>query len=440
MFSIREDGVVLYDGEPITCHHCGRVLTKDDLIDLENFSFREDEDGNEYCNECATRLRECRDCGRVYHRDNMYSTECGDIVCEECKDDHYYTCEDCGDLIHEDDLQSLEMWDGGVRDLCSCCAENYYYCDSCERYVNCDDVRWNDDDEPRCPDCYEEEEGDDTVIQDYHYTSVPGYGMEFLGVKERTKKCMLGIELEVESRDGKRTRERNDDAEEVMQTIGESHVVVCNDCSLDHGFEIISCPATLSHHRDTLHWEDGLRKLIELRYRSHDGGHCGLHVHIDRKYFEGQDKDEVEAKFFLSFRNNIEWIKVFSRRRDYGFCVPNGYNDSEVSRIDKFVVPPDKAWVKSKKQRGRHCALNFNPSDTIEIRIFRGTLKYESFMATLEFVTMWAFLVKSANMTNICELNLDHFKALARRNRLNHFLEYVKTRIVENPPETSEAE
>ena len=439
MYSIREDGVVLYNGEPMTCNHCGKVLTKDDLLDLEDFDFNEDSDGNEYCKECATRLVECRDCGRIYHRDDMYTTEHGYRVCEDCRNDHYYTCDDCGDLVYEDDMEHLDMWDGGIADLCSSCAGSYSYCERCGRYVYEDDVHYDEDGDPICPNCYEEEE-ENTVIHDYHYTSVPGYGMKFLGIEERTKKCMMGVELEVESRDGNYFSERSRDAEEVIEAIGKDHVVTCNDCSLNDGFEIISCPATLSHHRGTLHWEEGLRKLLELRYRSHDGGHCGLHVHIDRQYFNGQDKDEVEAKFFLSFRNNIEWIKLFSRRRNYEFCVPNGYNDSEVQRIDKFIVPPDKAWVKDKKQRGRHCALNFNPRDTIEIRIFRGTLKYESFMATLEFVAMWAFLVKSASMANICDLNLDHFKALARRNRFEHFLEYVKTRIVVNPPETSEAE
>lgn len=34
---------------------------------------------------------------------------------------------------------------------------------------------------------------------------------------------------------------------------------------------------------------------------------------------------------------------------------------------------------------GRYTAVNLMPENTIEFRIFRGTLRYETFMATIEF-------------------------------------------------------
>lgn len=438
MYSVNEDGIILCDGTEMVCSWCGRSLTLGDLEeDLpenytdDDFHFYEDSQGRLYCERCNEGLVCCEDCGDVVRNDDATWVGSRDgYICDSCLSNNYSWCEDCEEYYPDDIMNTIRLYTGETRAVCDDCYDNYVECYECGDFAPSDSVYSNENGDLVCPNCHHGERGNRRMgIRGYHYTSVPGYGMDFLGVENRTFKPMLGVELEVESRNGSSFSKRNTDADDVREIIGENRVVCCSDGSLCDGFEIISCPAALSYHKDTLKWEDGLKKLIELNYRSHDGGHCGLHVHIDRQYFGTQSKDDVEAKFFITFRNNMEWIKLFSRRNNYSYCRPNGYDDSEVQKISKFVAPPDKAWIKNKKQGDRYCALNFHPRDTIEVRIFRGTLKYESFMATLEFVSLWAYIVKQFDAGNICSVDLNTFKAFAEMREMKYFLEYVKNKV-----------
>lgn len=438
MYSVREDGVILRDGSPVMCSYCGKEIKESDLTTAlpnnptdDDFHFSEDSDGCIFCRDCSRDLEHCEDCGGRHHRDDMeYVDYRNGYICEDCINDNYIRCNDCDEFVHRDDVHSFELFTGEFVDLCESCAEDYYECEDCGRMVHRDDVEFVNGD-PYCPECAEGERRDN-VIHSYHFSEDPAYNMDYLGIEERTRHPMIGVELEVESTRYGSNSKLNDMANDVRSKIGEDNCVICHDCSLDDGFEIISCPANLKHHKETLDWKDALMFLSENGFRSHNGGHCGLHTHIDREYFKGQDMDDVEAKFFISFRNNMEWIKLFSRRRNYDYCRPNGYDDYEVSNIDKFVAPPSKTWVKNKKQSDRYCALNFHPDDTIEVRIFRGTLKFETFMATLEMVDLWAYIVKHCDETNICNVTLNTFKDIAQGCNFKYFLDYIKSRVEPN--------
>ena len=424
-FSV-ENGTLMHSGELLYCHCCGAVLTEGDTESGRLFM---DSHGNIYCRSCSEEVFECIDCHNTYHENEMEYIHPEGYVCHGCLSDNWTRCDDCDEYYRNGDLNEIETTNSW-RSVCSNCLDDYYQCENCGHYVHCNDVCFDDDDVPYCEDCYRGEEN--SMIHNYHYSDDPAYNMEYLGEETRQNVLLMGVELEVENRFGDSWRKVQVAAGEVHDVIGEDYTTLCTDGSLVNGFEIISCPANLNHHKKTLHWKEGLEKLVELGYRSHDGGHCGLHVHIDRKYFETQDMEEVEAKFFISFRNNLEWLKAFSRRRNYEYCRPNGYGDDEVENISKFSAPPDKAWLKRKKDSRRYVAVNFNPDDTIEIRIFRGTLKYETFIATLELVRMWAFFVKTMPMDEICKLNLNSFKVLARDIGGTNFLNYVRDKVETN--------
>jgi len=434
MYSVTENDVVLCNGRPLRCHNCGEVIKTSDLLDAlpdnptdDDFNFQKDGHGNIFCQGCASDFVECDDCGKSYHQNDMiYLSDRNVFVCQDCVDDHYVLCDDCREYVHVDDSYCYELYNGDTVDLCESCAEDYYECDGCGYYAHRDDMDISNDGSYYCPNCREEH--GNMGIHSYHYSNDPAYNMDYLGIDEREQYPMIGVELEVESRgDGYSTL--CEEADDVRSNIGNDYVVTCSDCSLTDGFEIISCPANLKHHKETLNWEEGLKYLRGNGFRSHNGGHCGLHTHIDRGYFGDMDMDDVEAMFFVSFRNNMEWIKLFSRRRNYDYCQPNGYDDYEVANIDKFIAPPSKAWVKRKKQGDRYCAINFQPENTIEVRIFRGTLKFETFMATLEFVSLWAYIVKRSTASNICNVDLNTFKDIAKYKGYKYFLDYVKDRV-----------
>lgn len=449
MYSFDSADRLTWDGTVIRCSWCGSEMTKDDLVDytvddngnVTDVVFHEDCHGNRYCESCSEDLRECEDCGEVYHTDNMYfheRCENGDegYICSNCED-NYENCYFCGEPEHHDNGHWVDCYVGShgrveERFVCDYCYEgendSVQSCDRCGCLVHEDEVYYDEEEEEYlCPVCHgTNNSGRD--LHSYHYTSEPGYCMPFLGVEHRRLKPLLGTELEIEN-----GGQSNNNAKIIREAIGKEYVVCCTDGSLYDGFEIISCPASLEHHMKTLKWEEGIKKARELHYRSHDGGHCGLHVHIDREYFENDMREDVEAKFFIVLRNNLHWIRQFSRRFDYRYCVINGYEHNEDGTGDSLgaiTYPPDKVWLNSKKQQGRHCALNFYNNNTIEIRIFRGTLNYTTFVATLQMAHMWAELVKKYSLNDITRVSFQHFYNLAQRYGFHEWIKYCTDRNI----------
>jgi len=458
MLKIREDGFIVNDSRCIKCHASGAFLTKGDLKEAlpDNYEslsetakheaiiarLHKDGSGYVYSKAESSNLATCQKCHRVYHKKfGIHSEDYGD-VCEVCKND-FAKCEHCGKWYHKRD-NKIRQWlvctsDGDrIRQwLCIPCVMyddddegEYVACSSCGDLI----LRGEEDEVGRCPRCHEQFKN--RALFSYHYTDRPGYGMAFLGIEERKQKPLMGVELEIDE-----GGESNSNAREVRDAIGENRVVCTTDGSLRDGFEIVSCPANLQHHLKTLNWAEGMKKAKALGYISHDGGHCGLHVHIDRAFFENQMRDDVEAKFFIILRNNLSWIRTFSRRYNFGYCQINGFERNEDGSGDSLgaiTYPPDKVWLKGKKQSGRHMALNFYPENTIEIRVFRGTLNYNTFVATLQFVEMWANFVKKTELNNITRISLGHFINAAERNGFVQFLDYLKERKITDDNETGD--
>ena len=456
MYSIKEN-ILYYDGIPLKCALTGKILIVDDLKspltdevtaspqDLSNFIYRNlyrDMFGSLFCKEEGQNLRQCADCGKVYHLSRMKETEDG-WVCRRCYERHYRVCEHCGRAVHYDHGRSWIVsvrTDSGYFDrdemfLCEDCTGHGNFEDSDYRMCRyCSDLYLAEDSTTgMCPRCNRDLDGD--IIHRYHYRSDPGYGMKFLGIETREQKPLFGIELEVD-----KGGENNEKATRVREKIGKNFVVACHDGSLYNGFELVSCPANLENHLHIINWKAGMEEARRLGYISHDGGRCGLHVHIDRQFFGGADvQEDTEAKFFISFRNNLDWIKLFSRRFYYDYCEVNGYerrNDGSADSYGKILYPPDKIWVMEKKQSGnRHMALNFQPGNTIEIRIFRGTLNYSTFVATLQFVELWSNFIKDNSYNVIHQLRLENFLRCAENRGYNEFISYLRDRnIIEGTP------
>ncbi len=176
-----------------------------------------------------------------------------------------------------------------------------------------------------------------------------------------------------------------------------------------------------------------MTKALELGYKSHDAGTCGLHNHIDRGFFEYEDTSIVDWKFTLSFQNNFWWMKRFSRRDDYrgnwGYCNPNGNRYMNVEdKIDKETVK-NKQFLNAIKGCGGHgIAMNFEHGNTIEIRFYRGTLKYNTFLATLQCSDIWARLIKGITLEEATDIELKDFVHLARERGYDAFINYLSER------------
>lgn len=199
----------------------------------------------------------------------------------------------------------------------------------------------------------------------------------------------MGVELEVDC-----GGEDSNIAKQSIDIVNQkSEIIYCkHDGSLRNGFEIVSHPCTYEYYK-TIGYEKLFKFLVGKGYKSHDVSTCGLHVHINRKYF-GDNKltqDLCISKLLYIFEKFWDKVEVVARRKSNGYAKRFYLNDDE-SPIDLYVKSKDAT---------KYGAINLQHKNTIEIRIFKGTLKYETFIYTLEFVKKIAKLVKDTDIYEI---------------------------------------
>lgn len=252
-------------------------------------------------------------------------------MCHDCYTDHYYRCHDCGTLIYEDDVHYIG---------------DYPYCDSCY-------------------DDYGRE-----YIEEYSYKPDPIFYGE--------GQPHYGIELEID-----RGGEIDENAGKIMDLVNFpcEHIYCKHDGSLDDGFEIVSHPCTLAYHMNEFGWNKILDKARQLGYYSHTSGTCGLHIHINRAALGAsiEEQENTIGRIVYFFEKFWDKILRFSRRTE-------AQANHWASRYGGNNINPKETLKTAKSSSyGRYMAVNLENTFTVELRIFRGILRYKTFVATLQF-------------------------------------------------------
>ena len=234
------------------------------------------------------------------------------------------------------------------------------------------------------------------MINRYSYKPEPRFG--YKNDRESREHLTFGVELECEPR---RNGEPKMDAYELSDRIDEiaSDRVYCkSDCSLSHGLEIVTHPGTLAHHMYVMHWRQIQRTCEKAGFRSHDTENSGLHVHVGRAQLGNTDaeREETIRKVQVLFVMYAAELTRFSRRRRS--CL------EQWAPIDRLGVTPDDirrvssgaqlaSWASARvpayrsNHNDRYTAVNVTNSATVEIRIFRGTLKRDTLIAAIQLVS-----------------------------------------------------
>jgi formylmethanofuran dehydrogenase subunit E len=341
----------------VECAECGEIIHIEDAQEYE---------GRYYCNYCfEENYVMCYQCGHIVPIDDAFYYETvEEYYCNDCFNDYFVRCDNCGEWIHE----SYAYSDDNIT-ICRYCRENYFLiCDGCRNYVHERDAHYNEDSYSYyCDNCWEEIESENRVIYNYNYKPRP----VFYGSDDKNA-LFLGVELEVDG-----GGENNDNAQEIVN-IMDDFIYIKYDGSLDDGFEIVSHPATLEYHRKEAYWDEALQELLRMGYKSHDAETCGLHVHLSRRAFGSSEteQDSNIMKLLYIFEKFWPQFVKFSRR-----------TEAQLNRwaARYGLTDPLDELLDTAKYAGRYHAINLQPYNTIEIRLFRGTLKYNTFIATLEF-------------------------------------------------------
>jgi len=358
-------------------------------------------------------LRICDCCGAEIPEDENYSWIGDDIVCDDCRRNACGCCENCDELIY--DSEAI-MEDGHF--VCRSCYENEYCrCADCERLLHQDDV-YTYDDIDYCYDCYKDKA---KTIHEYSYKPVP----IFYGKGKR----FFGVELEVDE-GGHDT----DNALEIMEeaNFDNEHIYIKTDGSLDCGFEIVTHPMSLEYHLHDFYWGDVLHKAVQLGYLSHQTSTCGLHVHVNRSSLgrtESQQDDTISRILYFVETNWNEMLR-FSRRTQ--------------SNINRWAARmgyehhPKDLLKKAKGIYGRYYAVNICPHQTIEFRLFRGTLKLNTLYATLQIVNRICDVAINLTDDELRKLSWSEFVSQISEPELIQYLK--ERRLYINEPITIEEE
>lgn len=393
--AIGADSVLLQltDDRPI-CFHCENRIADDEPEP------RDDPDGCPACDDCFdSECFECHDDGSVGWRDYSVTGPDGNLYRQRYADNHFSTCDDCNDTVWHDD--TIGTNDGSV---CQSCYENGYF--SCQ---GCGDVLSNDEyaEEGYCTGCHESDDDDDDsgIIKPYSDKSANHLGL-FGDAKDG---IYYGVEIEVECPNG----DREEHAETVQAALGEDFAVLKEDGSLSTGFEIVTAPATVQEHAER--FKDLMTSGKTRGLKSWDTSTCGMHVHASRKPLS--DLAIGKILVFMNDPANQALVHQVAGRSDTRWC----------KVCEKKVSDAHPKLRYNGSNGDRYTAVNITGNKTIEFRIFKGTLKYESFLKNLEFVRSVITFCRNAGIQELSQEG--YLKHVASRKKdYPHLVEFLRTK------------
>lgn len=319
----------------------------------------------------------CDDCGKEFNVECLYPVESengGRVLCKECvlKTDNYTFCLHCGSFTKKD----YETVSGNY--ICNICAANRYdYCICCGKYINryYDDARsinegnccfvgyycrgclhdaLGNGDIYYCADCesyYCSENPCEHNSNNIHHYDYRPNNFNFYGTNEN---LFIGVELEVSV--------DYSVANKLIRN-GEDFIYCKNDGSVDHGFEIVSHPATFEYHKNN-EWED-IFFILNNNHAESDKS-CGLHFHISRRYFN--DNGLRNLDYFVN--KHSKFIEGYCGREFNTYC----------------HLKYNRNYWNYGKSDSRYEAVNYTNLHTVEVRFCASTVDYNTFIQRMNFV------------------------------------------------------
>jgi hypothetical protein len=421
-----------------TCDWCNE---ESDSLEEWTGTYGGDHAHHEICEACFNELICCDECGEAVEDESVWSPADTSLhYCYSCADDISAICNHCDERVHHDDFRMTEdeesscdscfedrMSSDGI--ICSECGSPYWYqsdsngrwvtdtdswvCNSCLRNIcahecsECDEMRTDvmfyenryGDRYRFCVECAEDNElnpddgweiGDNpqrqssrlwgSGLQVHNYTYKPSFDFKMTAqesrlIGRRPRTLFMGTELEMQvvgteagGREANYTKARQFLHERDTHRL----VYLKEDSSIGYGFELVTHPFTWAWSQENLEVFDMIFELGKWceAYRNNQ---CGMHVHMGRSAFSQFHL----YKFARFFYDNPDFIYRVSRR----------------TKREQFVEysnpKPYKnlmALARSKTYGNRRGMLNFEGGDTVECRIFNGTISRGGFFGNLEFL------------------------------------------------------
>lgn len=219
-------------------------------------------------------------------------------------------------------------------------------------------------------------------IHTYNY--IPDkYVKHYMDNENPATTLLLGVEIEVGGNDVEFDKSvKNDVVKNSIQIMNgsdsdkEDLIYSTHDGTVQ--IELDTMPCSLEFHKQKMNYKELFKYLDSYGYKGHDCKDAGLHIHANRDYLgktKFQQQLVISKILYIIEKFNDEFCVIGRRNTYYSqFVGDRAKDDTALNLFSKYT------------KEGKRAALNLVHKDTIEFRMFKSTLKYETFMLTLEFV------------------------------------------------------
>jgi hypothetical protein len=402
--------------QTVECYHCENLYEAGD----DEYYVLDDGERN-VCYSCYNDngYLDCPSCDETIYPDDSRSTEDGP-VCSYCFDENYDECNECGSIVagtyyfleeewceecarrkteqvlidavdvdNEGDADD-DAWEeclamlrevfpmllnvnafgvSGQRFICVSCGEGRFGLPSGDHVAVARMLIEGNFTGAVCGRCIHSEAPTSYRVLNYSHKPRPQWKRTHRDLDKRS--LHFGTEVEVDMAKGV----SRDLALKQIGEADEERLFYCkHDQSCGHGFEIVTHPFTFDWMKDN---PDAFSPMFELApiMRGWEAERCGMHIHMSKDAFS-----ELQMfKFMRFFHMNMRFIRSLARRPTGKFDKWARMEVPERNKLMKFTLA--KAHIDF--DRG---ALNPEPADTLECRIFRSTLSPTAYYGNIEFL------------------------------------------------------
>lgn len=355
-------------------------------------------------------MKSCSLCGASVRSDGFVVDEDREPICMDCSKQMVpVVCGDCGVTFYVDKylLENVERFE--TRVCTDCLTERgLSVCSECGELVQCD--RWFS-----CGSC------DSTYdsVYDYGYNppliarwvdrnKIKTKSMNKL-TKIESRKLLMGFELEVDFTDRTKTDKQNGKYQKrrlcnlisdvLDASENNNRFFMTPDASLRCGIEIKTHPCTLEYY--LLEDHSPVFDICNLckKHGAMTLGNCGLHIHINNRYFGCSDRTVDMCRLKFIHMVNKFWEGCFvplSGREHFDFCEKNEEFDVSPATINSY------SWDDEKE--AREIAINLSNEDTTEIRFWSSTIEPDVLLGKLDITNTLAILSKKMKINEINEI------------------------------------
>lgn len=373
----------------VTCHDCGNKVREDEAEELEDKML---------CPDCKDCYYTCEECGQTIYEDETHKYH-GDTVCETCFNEHFSNCDCCEGAY---DLAD-DTWGG----MCQVCCDEHFVCDGCGEIIHSDSYG----EDGMCEDCYQRSS---ERIHGYHCGGNKGICF----YPHEGEPLYFGIELETDD-----YKDRHGAGEELYEVSEEDALFWQEeDGSLEDGIEIITQPCTLDYHRDKFPWGRIREAVKKYGGKSEKTNAAALHIHFNKSFLDGEESELYQLRLIYLFEKFRDELLVLARTSQYLW-----ERSAKAYRLNLFDCSPKSKMRELRQDCDRLMAVNLHSDkDTIEIRLFRGTLGRDTILASIELVD---FLVRLARGTSTATLQRLTWRGLLKKIKAKDY-QYLPAYLV----------